>query len=227
MEQETFGKLGVDIISLVKLAAHGDWHEVKFLGNLLASLLTAQGRWQQAEIVLREVCLVAFLTLHESNPDVLESISNLANVLKGHGNFEEAERMNKMALEICQRYFEKDQEYNRGYFEKDQEYTLASKNNLATVLQGQGKWQEAEEMYRDVLEVRCQVLGKSHAETLSTKHNLATVLQGQGKWQEAEKMHREVLEVMCQVHGEKHPDTLKPCQCPPQARQVSGSGGDA
>ena len=81
-------------------------------------------------------------------------------------------------------------------------------NNLSVVLQEQGKWQQAEEMYSEVLEVRRQVLGEHHPDTLGSRGNLATILEEQGKSQQAEEMYREVLEVECQVLGEHHPDTL-------------------
>ena len=166
-------------------------------GNLLASVFTANGRWQQAELILRKVWPIAQLTLHEGNAEVLQCIQNLTNVLKRHGNLQEAERMSRKAVQICRRCFK-----------EDHTYTLVSKNDLATVFGKQGKWQEAEQMHREVLGAMCRVLGESHADTLSSKNNLATELQEQGKWQEAEEMHREVLEVRCRVLGESHSDTL-------------------
>ena len=84
-----------------------------------------------------------------------------------------------------------------------------SKFHMANALTAQGKWQEAEEMLTEVLEVRTRALGEEHQDTLHSKNNLAVVLQDQGKWQEAEEMNREVLEVRSRVLGEEHPDTLR------------------
>eukprot|EP00434_Breviolum_minutum_P021831 symbB.v1.2.019267.t1/scaffold1509.1/size114668/2 len=84
-----------------------------------------------------------------------------------------------------------------------------SKFRMAIVLHEKGKWQEAEKMNGEVLEVRSRVLGEDHPTTLSCKNNLANVFQDQGKWEEAEKMHREVLEVSSGVLGEEHPDILR------------------
>ena len=55
--------------------------------------------------------------------------------------------------------------------------TLKSRHNLAVVLQEQGKWQQAEEMHKEVLEVMRQVLGEHHPDTLSSLTNLSCVLQ--------------------------------------------------
>ena len=81
-------------------------------------------------------------------------------------------------------------------------------NNLAVVLQGRGKLEEAEPLYRQVLEARRRFLGPEHPQTLIATHNLAWVLQGRGKLEEAEPLCRQVLEARRRVLGPEHPDTL-------------------
>ena len=49
-------------------------------------------------------------------------------------------------------------------------------NNLAAVLQGQGKYEEAEKIYRQVLASKESVLGKEHPSTLKSINNLVGVL---------------------------------------------------
>jgi hypothetical protein len=49
-------------------------------------------------------------------------------------------------------------------------------NNLATVRRDQGKYEQAEEMFRQALRVRETVLGKEHPDTLMSMYNLAYVL---------------------------------------------------
>ena len=85
---------------------------------------------------------------------------------------------------------------------------LDSKEHRAIGFHDKGKWQEAVEMYREVLEGRRSLLGAEHQSTLRTRSNLALVLKDQGKWQEAEEMHKEVLEVRIRVLGDNHQDTL-------------------
>jgi len=55
--------------------------------------------------------------------------------------------------------------------------TLTSANNLATLLQDQGKFAEAEPLFRQALEGRRRVLGDTHPETLANVYNLASFLQ--------------------------------------------------
>lgn len=86
--------------------------------------------------------------------------------------------------------------------------TLASINNLAQALNGQGRYTEAEEMHRETLKLYKEALGKKHPHTLMSMNNLALALSNQGEYVEAEKMHRKTLELRREVLGEKHPDTL-------------------
>ncbi|KAK7994247.1 kinesin light chain [Apiospora marii] len=85
---------------------------------------------------------------------------------------------------------------------------LGSMNNLANVLDSQGKYSEAEEMHRETLALRETVLGREHPDTLASMNNLALVLDRQGKYAEAEEMHREALALTETVLGRGHPSTL-------------------
>jgi TolA-binding protein len=58
-------------------------------------------------------------------------------------------------------------------------------NNLGDVLYDQGKYKEAEEVFRQVLELRKKVLGPEDPTTLGSMNNLKLVLRNQGKDEEA------------------------------------------
>lgn len=66
---------------------------------------------------------------------------------------------------------------------------LMSKEDLARVLTKQGKYEEAEMLYRDVLAKRIEALGSEHSETTATKKELALMLDLQGMSEQAEAMH--------------------------------------
>jgi hypothetical protein len=57
-------------------------------------------------------------------------------------------------------------------------YTLTSVSNLGSVLESQGKYEEAEAVHREVL-------GPEHPRTLSSISNLGLVSEGQGKYEPA------------------------------------------
>jgi hypothetical protein len=72
----------------------------------------------------------------------------------------------------------------------------------------QGKYEEAETMHRQTLELKTKALGTEHPSTLSSMNNLANVLDSQGMYAEAETMHRQTLELMTKSLGAEHPSTL-------------------
>jgi hypothetical protein len=63
--------------------------------------------------------------------------------------------------------------------------TLTSHNNLAALYQAQGRYGEAEPLYREALQVSCEVLGPRHPQTLSTQLNIVALLVNQGRRGEA------------------------------------------
>ena len=71
-----------------------------------------------------------------------------------------------------------------------------------------GKYQEAERMYRQALELKEKVLSQEHPDTLASMNNLAVVLDKQGKYEEAEQMYRQALELKEKELVKEHPDTL-------------------
>ncbi|KIM96916.1 hypothetical protein OIDMADRAFT_131494 [Oidiodendron maius Zn] len=86
--------------------------------------------------------------------------------------------------------------------------TLASVDNLGSVLSRQGKYEEAEAMHQRALKGHEKVLGPEHPYTLASIDNLGSVLSRQGKYKEAEAMHQQVLKGYKKVLGPEHPDTL-------------------
>ena len=72
--------------------------------------------------------------------------------------------------------------------------TLRSINNLGSLLQDQGKLDEAGALLREALEAMRATLGDRHPNTLVSINNLGTLLQAQGKLDEAGVLYREALE---------------------------------
>ena len=65
-----------------------------------------------------------------------------------------------------------------------------SLDNLADVLQAQGKLAEAETMYREALAMRRKLLGNEHPDVAISLINLADVLRKQGEHDEAKELLR-------------------------------------
>ena len=96
--------------------------------------------------------------------------------------------------------------------------TAESYNNLAYNLNAQGRYAEAERLYRKGLEIIKQVLDDMHPNTAAnynnvaanlaaSYNNVAANLDAQGRYKEAEPLHRKGLEIRKQTLGDTHHDT--------------------
>ena len=69
-----------------------------------------------------------------------------------------------------------------------------SQNNLGLALKDQGRFAEAEPLYRATLDAWRRTLGPEHPQTLTSQHNLANLLRARGSLAEAEPLFRQSLE---------------------------------
>jgi tetratricopeptide (TPR) repeat protein len=81
---------------------------------------------------------------------------------------------------------------------------------------------QAEELYRDVLEIQTRILGPENLSTLNTRHQLAHQISARGDHAGAEAEHAAVLDIMLQSLGPDNMDTLITRHC--LAHQVSARG---
>jgi hypothetical protein len=68
---------------------------------------------------------------------------------------------------------------------KEHPYTLRSIHNFMSTHSGQGRWNKADELGKQVIEARTRVLGKGHPGTLMSMHNLAFTWKSQGRRDDA------------------------------------------
>jgi tetratricopeptide (TPR) repeat protein len=156
----------------------------------LSGTLTALNRLEEAEEMLREalernLLLIASLPetpLTKAHRDTIFALSNLASLLERKGRMADAEAEWRRALAI--------QERSGDFGWRHQELRLA--HNLSA----QGRYDEAEEIYRRVVAWRKSTLGETHSATLAAANNLAWSLKRFGdpdKLAEAEDLARETL----------------------------------
>jgi tetratricopeptide (TPR) repeat protein len=72
-------------------------------------------------------------------------------------------------------------------------HTIWSMASLAATYHMQGRYDEAERSYVEVLELRREVLGEKHPDTIGSMASLAAIYHAQGRYDEAEKSYVEVL----------------------------------
>ncbi len=169
--------------------AEGDW-----LGSL-ASVLTAEGRFDEAEVVHRQAIQRLTSALGADHPRVAVARNNLAACLDSLGRYAESEVEYRAAFEVRER--------NLG---PDHPGLALERNNLANVLAQQGRNAEAETEHRAALELRLTALGETHPYVGISRANLATVLQSQGRYAEAESQSRAALAAWEASLGPDHPN---------------------
>ncbi|CAG8250571.1 unnamed protein product [Penicillium salamii] len=93
-------------------------------------------------------------------------------------------------------------------FGLNSEPTLQSSEMLAEVYLLEGQWEEAEQLFVQVMATRKTKLGADHPSTLTSMANLASTYRNQGRWEEAKQLEVQVMETRKAKLGADHPDTL-------------------
>jgi hypothetical protein len=83
--------------------------------------------------------------------------------------------------------------------------------NLASTYRNQGRWDAAEELEVQVIEIRKERLGADHPDTLTSINNLAFTCKGIGRETEAIRLMEECIKSRKRVLGPDHPNTLLSC----------------
>nr|NCR69258.1 CHAT domain-containing protein [Microcystis aeruginosa LL11-07] len=79
--------------------------------------------------------------------------------------------------------------------------------NLAELYRVQGRYSEAEPLYKQALAIWKQQLGDNHPDTASSLNNLALLYESQGRYSEAEPLYKQALAIWKQQLGDNHPNT--------------------
>ena len=72
----------------------------------------------------------------------------------------------------------------------------------------QGRYSEAEPLYKRSLLISEQQLGADHPDTAQSLNNLALLYESQGRYPEAEPLYKRALTIAEAVLGSEHPTTV-------------------
>ena len=84
-----------------------------------------------------------------------------------------------------------------------------SLNNLASLYESQGKYEEAEPLYRRSLAIKEKQLGEDHPDVATSLNNLALFYNTQGNYTEAQTLSQRALTILKQKLGDQHLHTQK------------------
>jgi tetratricopeptide (TPR) repeat protein len=163
--------------------------------NDLAELLDAQGKYPEAEPLLRRALAIREKAFGLEHRDVAQSLCNLANLLHERGKYDEAEPLARRALAIHEKVL--------GPEHPDLATEL---NNLAMLLQSLDKYVEAEPLLGRALAIREKVFGPEHPLVAMSVNNSALLLYNLGRYAEAESLFRRALAISEKSLGPEHAD---------------------
>jgi CHAT domain-containing protein/Tfp pilus assembly protein PilF len=165
--------------------------------NLLAVIYSAEGRYDDAEKLLRETLEGRREVLGPRHKDTLASLDYLAGFYLEQRRYDEAVPLLREALDA--------KRVVPGPPDRD---TLTSLNDLAVLLLEQRRYSEAEPMLQEALKGRREVLGPRHEDTRATLSYLAELYINQRRYDEAAPPLQEVLEWLREKLGTRDPKVL-------------------
>jgi len=78
-------------------------------------------------------------------------------------------------------------------------------HQLASAIRPQGRYDEAEKLFRQSLEIKRRVLGTQHKSVAITLNNLADLYSDQGRYDQSEKLYRQALAIKRKIYPADHP----------------------
>ena len=102
-----------------------------------------------------------------------------------------------------------------------------SLNNLAALYVDQGRYADAEPLYKRALAIREKALGPDHPNVASSLNNLAQLYTTQGRYSEAEPLFKRSVSIFEKALGPDHPDVATPLNNLAGLYDVQGRYDDA
>ncbi len=159
----------------------------------LGSLYETEGRFEEAEPLLKRALAGAERVLGKEHPTTLEALRHSAELYRFLNQLADAESLYRRALQADTRLLG-----------PDNPETLGIDNNLGELYDAAGRFDLSEPLLKRAAEGRERVLGVDHPDTLKSIHALAGHYAASGAYVEAMALYQRVLAAEQSVLG---PDT--------------------
>ena len=166
--------------------------------NQEAIQLYNQGRYADAEPLLKRSLAIQEQALGPNHPEVASLLNNLAEVYESQGRYADAEPLLKRSLAI--------RENARHPNPAD---VAESLGNLAGVYSDQGRYAEAESLYKRALAITEKTSGPNHPDVARVLNNLAELYRIQGRYAEAEPLDKRSLMIREKTLDPDDPDVAE------------------
>jgi len=181
----------------------------------VGNLHRIQGRYTEAERLLREALAIAEDRLGDDDLQVAGVLNALAITFKYSGRFDDAAELYRRAPAIIESPLGDEHPdvasvlHNLGglpHAGPEHIDVAADRAAVAAILDGLGRHEEAQALLLDALAVFERELGRDHYEVAVTLNNLAAIDHRTGNPARADALYRRALKIKQQLLGDDHPD---------------------
>lgn len=161
----------------------------------LASLYVTLGMYSKAQFLNEQALSIRYDHLNQDNRmDVAIILNSLASLYRLQGQYDEAEVKFRESLTI------REEQLGEGGIDSEQseenELNLAiGLDNLAELYRHQGRYEEAEPLFEQVLAIWRKHLGGNHINVATSISNLALLYAAQGRYEEARPLFEQSLSI--------------------------------
>ena len=140
------------------------------------------------------------------HPELAKAMNDLASTYLYLRRFEEAEALYRESLAMKQSLLDPFWSFvgAPGHEEVDAAKTVS---NLATALRGLRRYEEAEQLYRQALDLRIESFGPDSKDVAGTLRNFSILLEVVGRHEQAAEFAERALRIRLDQHGPEHQST--------------------
>lgn len=183
----------------------------------LALLYRDQQRYKDAESLLKRALAIREQQLGNSHPDTVNARNNLEVLYQ---QIKQSEQQQKIELS-------KKQEHRGSEQRHKADETITGLNAQAQRAESQGRYEEAERLYQQVLKQQEQQSGTNQLDVALTHHKLGELYEKQVTYKDAERSYKRALEIRMQLLGAMHLDTVQSLETLGELYKKQGKDKDA
>ncbi len=155
--------------------------------------LRVKGNYDEALLLSKRALAIREKALGRENPDIVESLNDLAGLYNTKGDYINTEPLLIRALAV-----------NEKVFGTEHSKTADALSNLAALYGNKGDFAKAEPLFLRALAINEKVFGKEHRNTASTLHSLAGLYTAKGDYAKAEPLLTHALSIREKSLGSEH-----------------------
>ena len=170
--------------------------------NNLGVLYSVVGRSAEAELSYQRSLAIREKVLGPEDAAVGESLNNLAMLYESQGRYTDAERLLVRAFAIRQKVM--GPVHQRTSFGPAHQDFVVTSNNVGALLYTQGRYAEAEQIFKAITVLLEAMLGPHHVSVGTAINNTAEVYRAQSRYADAEPLLMRALAIWEKALGVEH-----------------------